>query len=130
MRFKTALKLTIVNIWLSIKYAAKRSLGKAGWLLLIALPYAMYFLGQSEALRRGEFAIGGEILIPIAIVLLAAFLISLNNKLGNGYDMPLPEKRFTEITSDGEVNVDMNRQQELLLWTADVEDWAERMGMR
>ena len=130
MRMKTALKLTIVNAWLSLKYAVKSSVGKIGWLILIVLPYVMMFLGGSEALRRGNVSIGGEIIIPIIAVPLAAFLISLNNKLGYGNEIPLPEARFTEVDKDGQVTIEVSRQQELILWTAEVEDWAERMGMR
>lgn len=129
MKLSKAIAVTFRNVWLSIKFGIKNSFGKIGWLMLLALPYVMMVLGGSEALRRGNISIGGEIVIPLIIVPLAWFLISLNSKLGNGYEIPLPEKRFTEIDDD-EVRVDLSRQPEMLLWVAEIEDWAERMGLR
>ena len=130
MRIGKAIKLTFRNAKDSVRYFFRSNVGRIGWLLLLVLPYAMLFLGAYEAIRRGEIAIGGEIIIPIIVVPLAGLLISLSNKLGNGYEMPLPDKRFTEVDYDGQVSMPVERQEELLLWTADVEDWAERMGLR
>lgn len=130
MKVGKAIKLTFRNAKDSVKCFFRSNVGRIGWLLLLVLPYVMLFLGAYEAIRRGEIAIGSEIIIPVIIVPLAGLLISLSNKLGNGYDMPLPEKRFTEVDYDGQVSMPLERQEELLLWTADFEDWSERMGLR
>lgn len=129
MKIKKAVKLTLTSFLSSLSSSFRRNVGKIGWALLILLPYGMCFLGEYAMMKRGWITIGGELCIPLIIIPIAAFLISLGNKLGRGYDMPLPSERFTEVSDDGEVTMLQSRQQEMLLWVADVEDWVERMGI-
>lgn len=92
-------------------------------------PFGMYFLGQRLALERGYFDIGGEIAIPIIVIILVYYMRELSNKCNKGTRIPLPHKRFTEVDNDtGEVNIRQDRVQELILYVADLEDWLERKG--
>lgn len=98
-------------------------------LLSIALPFAMFLIGQDVALERGNFAVGGEVLIPPIIGVIIYFIRSFANKLGKGVTIPKPDKRFTEVDDDGEVNIRQDRIQELILYVAALEDWLERKGL-
>ena len=41
---------------------------------------------------------------------------------------PVPAKRFTSESRDGEVSVEKNRLQEMILYVSEVEDWLESSG--
>lgn len=98
-------------------------------ILVLLCPYVMYFLGQKVAIDIGDFSIGPEIIIPLAVSVLIYILKSIANKIGKGITIPVPNKRFTEVDDDGEVNVEVKRTQELILYMADLEDWLERKGL-
>lgn len=92
----------------------------------IALPYGMYMLGQNLSMMRGSIEVGGEIFIPILCTVVIHYVREFANKSGKGNTIPIPSKRFTEVDEDGEVSVENNRLQELLLYVADLEDYMER----
>ena len=104
------------------------NLRNAASLANLILPYAMYFIGRGTCPGRSHDVIGYEILIPIAVFIVSYFLRSYANKIGKGYTIPIPERRFTEVDG-GEVSVENRRIQELLLYLADLEDWMERQGL-
>lgn len=41
---------------------------------------------------------------------------------------PVPVKRFTSESRDGEVSIEKNRLQEMILYVSEVEDWLESSG--
>ena len=41
---------------------------------------------------------------------------------------PIPMKRFTSESGDGEVSIEKNRLQEMILYVSEVEDWLESSG--
>lgn len=41
---------------------------------------------------------------------------------------PIPAKRFTSESGDGEVSIEKNRLQEMILYVSEVEDWLESSG--
>ena len=41
---------------------------------------------------------------------------------------PVPPKRFTSESRDGEVTVENSRLQEMIIYVCDVEDWLESSG--
>lgn len=41
---------------------------------------------------------------------------------------PVPPKRFTSESGDGEVSIEKNRLQEMILYVSEVEDWLESSG--
>ena len=100
----------------------------ANMLVLIA-PYLMLFVGQAVYKERGYISAGGELFIPILILIVVYIIRSFANKIGKGVTIPIPSKRFTEVDEDGEVSIRHDRLQELILYIADLEDWLERKGL-
>lgn len=94
----------------------------------LALPYIMYYVGQWVYEKRNSFEMGGEVFVPVVVFILIWFIKSYANKIGKGTTIPIPQKRFTEI-SDDEVTIENDRVQELILYTADLENWLERKGL-
>lgn len=96
----------------------------------ILYPFGILFLGQYLALQRGRITIGGEIIVPIVVLVITYYVKEISNRCNKGTTVPTPHKRFTEVDYDsGEVNVRQERLQELILYLADLEDWLERKGL-
>ncbi len=112
-----------------IAYFIKNNLTNFATILNLILPYVMYFIGQYVAADRGKIAVGGELFVPIVFVIVTYYLKSSANKIGKGITIPVPDKRFTQVSNDGEVNIEHKRVQELILYVADLEDWLERKGL-
>ena len=123
MKFIRITKEILIDTYYTIIYVAEKNINNLSNILLFCLPYIMYFLG------KGKFDINKHMIIPIAMFLVIMFLKTYANKIGKGSTIPIPERRFTEVDEDGEVSVEVSRTQELLLWTADVEDWLHRKGL-
>lgn len=107
----------------------KNNLTNFANIMNLILPYVMYFVGQYVIFKRGDISIGWELCIPIAFVVVIYYMKSAANKMGKGITIPIPDKRFTKVDDDGEVSIEHKRVQELLLYTADLEDWLERKGL-
>lgn len=124
---------TIKEITLSLVYAVRYfvqiNMRYFATIIAIVLPYAMYVIGQHVALDRGKFAIGSEVFIPVLVTIVVHYLREVANRNNKGTRIPVPRKRFTEVSDDGEVTVERNRLQELLLYVADLEDWLHSKGM-
>ena len=97
-------------------------------IIWLATPYVMLFIGQAVYKERGYISAGCELFIPIVFLIVVHIIRSFANKIGKGITVPTPTKRFTEV-DDGEVNIRNDRLQELILYTADLEDWLERKGL-
>ena len=111
----------------AVRYFVQINMRYFATIIAIVLPYAMYVIGQHMALDRGKFAIGSEVLIPVLVTIVVHYLRDVANNKGTR--IPVPRKRFTEVSDDGEVTVERNRLQELLLYVADLEDWLHSKGM-
>ena len=123
MKFIRITKEILIDAYFTIIYVAEKNINNLSNILLFCLPYIMYFLG------KGKIEINKYMIIPIEMFLVIMFLKTYANKIGKGSTIPIPERRFTEVDEDGEVSVEVSRTQELLLWTADVEDWLHRKGL-
>lgn len=66
------------------------------------------------------------LIIPIASFLIQVIMNRVNDKIGKGREIPIPESKFTQEDSDGEVSIDTHRLQEMILYVADVESYLER----
>lgn len=99
-------------------------------LIYMLLPYAMMLIGQYVYDYRDKYSIGGEAFIPLIAMSIIYLLNQYANRLGRGVTIPVPRTRFTSVDEDGEVTIDVERINELLLYTADLEDWIERKGLR
>ena len=126
------LKITIsiiFDICYAMVYFIESNLNNFARLLNLALPYLMYLIGQYVYEDRGKFAVGSEIFIPLIFCIIIYYIRSYANKIGKGTTIPVPNERFTEVDDDGEVSIENNRIQELILYLADLEDWLERKGL-
>ena len=119
----------IIETLNNIRYFITSNLRNFVWLVNFLLPYAMYLIGQYVCLDRGKLAFGGELFIPLLICIISYFIKSYANKIGKGTDIPVPSKRFTSEDEWGEVSINQDRVQELILYMGDLEDWLERKGL-
>lgn len=117
-----------IDTFYGFVYFIKNNLVNFANMLSLILPYAMYFIGQYAVLDRGYFSVGLEICIPLLIIIVGYYLRSTANKYGKGVTVPIPDRRFTSVDEDGEVSIENNRVQELILYIADLEDWLEKKG--
>lgn len=115
-----------MDAWYEVVYFIQVNMRYMATIMEIALPYYMYMLGQNLAMERGSIEVGGEIFIPILCMVVVHCVKEFANKSGKGNTIPIPTKRFTEVDNDGEVSIENNRIQELLLYVADLEDYMER----
>lgn len=97
--------------------------------LNLILPYIMYFEGQRFALEEERITVGIGMIIPLIFILIIYYFKSIANKIGKGITVPVPNKRFTEVSDDGEVSIEQSKLQELILYVADLEDWLEKKGL-
>jgi len=118
-----------VDIFYNVGYFLRKNINTFASAINVLIPYLMYFVGQGVVLQGNEIHIGGEIVIPLLSAVVVYYLRTIANKIGKGITVPLPERRFTEVDDDGEVSIENNRIQELLLYVADLEDWLEKKGM-
>ncbi len=128
-RFFKIVRAVIGDMLSICEYVLSTSIYPISKLLIIALPYVMYFVGIEMYKVRGYFAIGGEVFIPIAVFVVSWFLKSFADKIGKGETPPVPNERFTTEDGDGEVSCEYSRLQEMLLFVNDYEKWLERKGL-
>ena len=101
-----------------------------GVLLEMMNPYILCIVIYMNYQKRGCLAFGGELFIPIVIYILSKIIKRLANKFNAGYDIPLPRKRFTHDVGNGEVTVDNEDLQEMLLFMYDYEEYLKRTGRK
>lgn len=119
----------IIEVFKNIGEFIRNHLVTFANIITVIIPYIMYVVGQYVANEGKGFSIGWELIIPLMALLTVYILKSIANKIGKGITIPVPNKRFTEVDEDGEVSMEVNRTQELLLYIADLEDWLERKGL-
>lgn len=112
-----------------LAYYIKINLRAIALTMALATPHAMYVIGQLVFKIHNKFSAGLELLIPLVVFLLVKYINGVADRIGQGTQIPMPQKRFTKIDSDGEVTVEKERLQEMLLYVADVEEWLKRKGM-
>lgn len=119
--------IKIAKSWLnSVVWFIKNNIRYLASLLQIVLPYLCLYVGEVVYRERGYMAAGGELAVPVIGVSIIYLIREVSNRIGKGSDIPVPYTRFTQVTRDGEVNIDVERLQELTLYMADLEDWMER----
>lgn len=111
------------DVFENVAYFVKKNLVNFANVLNFVLPIGMYFIGRCSS------NIWEGILVPIVCAVIIFYLRSIANKMGKGITIPVPNERFTEVDDEGEVTVESKRVSELLLYTADLEDWLERKGL-
>lgn len=129
MKLMHMIKDITMEVLYTIKYTAISSSYNVATLMLVVLPYAMYVMGQWAALERGYIGFGGEIFVPVVVGVLAYYMKEIGNRCNKGKSIPVPNVRFTSVDPDGEVSIEQSRLNELILYTADLEDWFTKRGM-
>lgn len=122
-------KEIIIDMLYTMAYFLTSNMRNFANVLSVSCPYLMYFLGQHIQTGGYKFVYSYYLIIPIVIVLITYFLHSIANKTGKGNACPVPVRRFTDVSEDGEVSIEHSRLQEMLLYMADLEDWMERKNM-
>ena len=113
----------------ALVYILQMSVFNIANVIELVMPYGMYLIGQYVCSYRESVHIGGEILVPILILLVTSTLKRYARMQGFVKSMlPVPRKRFTEVYDDGEVTVKQEDVQEMILYMADLEDYLQRTG--
>lgn len=100
---------------------------KLPMLVLYFIPYVIiassYFTGCSAMSSMNMFWM-------TVLAQLVCFITSKYLKYSEVEDtgFPVPVKRFTSESRDGEVTVENSRLQEMILYVSEVEDWLESSG--
>lgn len=116
---------------LSVVWYAKQ-LAKVALPLLSALKYAMFMFAFAVGMDYNNT--GHQQSIILLVILVVVYLVAdfsqyvIRSKGLSCKSIPVPPKRFTEVSDDGIVSVESSRLQEMLVYVADVEDTLERSG--
>ena len=120
----------LVDTWYTLIGIIGGNLRNVTMVMSAGLPYLMWYLGVQLYEQRGEFLVGNEIFIPILVFIFTYYIRQFANRIGKGERIPVPERRFTEKGEEyGEFTIESARLEELILYTASLEDWLERKGL-
>lgn len=109
---------------INIVYEIECNLKNFSNIIAVVLPFLTFYAGRYTNLKN----VIGFIFILI-VLFISYFTKQFANKIGKGEIAPVPSKRFTEKSNDGEVSIEVERLQELTLYMADLEDWFESKGI-
>lgn len=120
----------IAEAYYTILDVLGNSLRYIAFILRVVLPYFMWYIGIYLYEQRGEFAVGGEIFVPLIVFIITYYIKQYANRLGKGERIPIPDKRFTELgEEDGEYTVETKRLEEMIIYMSNLEDWLQRKGL-
>lgn len=124
--------LMVGNIVTTVSEIVYKSTGWLGNFILMVTPFLMLGVGEYVSYDRGYIGFGGEIGLCVVLVALGFGLRQYAKVSGSSnFDLPVPYHRFTDVDeNNGQVNVDYDRIQEMILYMADLEDWFERNGYK
>ena len=95
--------------------------------VLYLLPYVViasaWFVSCSTAVLMNMFWLT---VLAQGICFITSKYLKYSEVEDNGF--PVPPKRFTSESRDGEVTVENSRLQEMIIYVCDVEDWLESSG--
>lgn len=96
-------------------------------LVLYFIPYVViasaWFINCSAVALMNMFWLT---VLAQAICFVASKYLKYSEVEDTGF--PVPAKRFTSESKDGEVSVERSRLQEMILYVSEVEDWLESSG--
>lgn len=125
-----ALLEVIGELFYEVCYYTKKVVSALPLLIVVATPYLMFMAGEIVGDEQGTGVISSWVFTPIVLYILAYLIDKVVRKAHNKTtSCPIPAKRFTEENEDGEINIDTNRLQELIVYMADLENWFERKGL-
>lgn len=104
-----------------------KTASKLPMLVLYFIPYVViassYFTGCSAIVSMNMFWLT---LLAQSVCFITSKYLKYNKVEDTGF--PVPVKRFTSESEDGEVSIEKNRLQEMILYVSEVEDWLESSG--
>lgn len=106
----------------------KRNMDAIANVVLALCPFAFFMLGQYAYADRGYYAVGGEVVLYIAVPSVAFFVKAMAREQWKPLYIPVPAERFTRYEGDGEYTMEQARISELVLYMAELEDWFEAEG--
>lgn len=117
--------LVIRMLYNEIKYFVKSNMYVVSVLFGISLPLACFVVAKLSL--QVPVALQMFLIVCVQFILYCAKWYA--SSIGKGQSVPIPAKRFTQVSEDGEVSIETSRVQEMMLYVADVEDYLERRGM-
>lgn len=118
----------IKEMWITFARTIDKGLYKVAVLIEMLIPYIAMYLVYQGYKERGNFYIGGEFFIPIVMLALVALVKKVANKRGNGNTFPVPYKKFTQDMGDGEITINQDDIQDIILYLDNVERFLYRTG--
>ena len=112
------------DLYYEIKYYIGIMLYPTLCIMSMALPIVCFLFGVYFRDIEVQYA------IPTILAIQFLFYMErwVLKKEGKGNEVPVPRKRFTSVSDDGEVSIETSRTQELILYMGDLEDLLERKG--
>lgn len=108
-----------------IKYFVKSNVYVVSALFGVSLPIVCFAVARMSL----PIPIALQMFLIVCVQFILYCVKWYASSIGKGQSVPVPAKRFTQVSEDGEVSIEANRVQEMLLYVADVEDYLERRGM-
>lgn len=124
------LKEMCAEVGYYVSYFLRTNLYAMGAMLELSTPYILWYIVVNEYERRGYFAVGGEVFIPLFFFFVSSVLKRLANKSGKGNEIPVAKKRYTMEQEYGEVTILEEDIQEIILYLNDVENYIEKRGLQ
>lgn len=100
--------------------AIKKGIPIISTFLKMLIPYMMYYFGKYEPNKKYW------LFLPLVVWFVTLVFDRFAEKVGNGKNIPIPTKRFTQEDTDGEVSIEQSRLQEMIIYVNDVENYLER----
>ena len=104
-----------------------KTASKLPMLVLYFIPYVIiassYFIGCSVVASMNMFWLT---VLAQSVCFITSKYLKYSEVEDTGF--PVPAKRFTSESEDGEVSIEKNRLQEMILYVSEVEDWLESSG--
>lgn len=104
-----------------------KTASKLPMLVLYFIPYVIiassYLVGCSAIVSMNMFWLT---VLAQSVCFITSKYLKYNKVEDTGF--PVPSKRFTSESRDGEVSIEKNRLQEMILYVSEVEDWLESSG--
>lgn len=118
----------MVELFWNINYFIESNLYNFGMLIEVGTPYIMWYIGISLYQERGYFGVGGELFLPLVLMIAANTLKKAANRKGKGNKLPVYKKRFTVEDEWGEVSIREQDIPEIILYLNDLENYIEKRG--
>lgn len=122
-RLRRIIAESFMELLYSIKFIVESNLYNVSVILELMIPYIMMYMVLND--KEINYI---TLIWPMILFTISYMLKRIAVKSNKGYDVPVPFERFTKDEGDGEITVDQNRLQEMILYVADIEDYLTKKG--